>query len=571
MNKKSYFNRFKTSAAVSGLLAFMLFVFGPAETFFANSSELPFVYGEFSGWLWLFAVIFIIGASVVTALLPDKLHSLLIAILFGVCVCAYIQNMFLNKGLDLIGLNPDGYNVDKAKSGINIAVWVVIILIIVVIGMIKETGKKIITYGALFLLAVQVIAYLSLVISADKYCYHYPQTEYHLSGEEQYVLSTDSNIILFVVDSLSNRDLKNALNVKTDAIKDFKDFTYYTNMDCCYCGTYPSLTHMLTNCYVDMEVGVNDWTRSAWNDVNCDSFYKGMKTAGYKCLLYTPDLHIICGNNDPQELLDGKWSNFTDAPLEREVANSKVVKVMIKMAAYRMLPELMKNIVYVDMSEYSDAVRIIENPIMHENYDFGDKLLKEGISTYNGDKIFVVHHLMGTHLFKNDEFGKFKDGASYEETTLGCFYILGEYIQEMKKAGVYDQSTIIITADHGWEYGQQPVFFIKESGRSSDDMVMNNSPVTFHELLPTIARIADVNMDENGDTIYDFEPEELRERTLYIRNYLEEYPDVPYYGGGKVGTSNVYMGFTYTGDEGDLIEYLFDRPSKIIQMVDSYF
>lgn len=38
-----------------------------------------------------------------------------------------------------------------------------------------------------------------------------------------------------------------------------------------------------------------------------------------------------------------------------------------------------------------------------------------------------------------------------------------------------------------------------------------------------------------------------------------------------MGTSNVYMGFTYTGDENDLLEYLFDRTSEIINMIDSYF
>ena len=139
----------------------------------------------------------------------------------------------------------------------------------------------------------------------------------------------------------------------------------------------------------------------------------------------------------------------------------------------------------------------------------------------------------------------------------------------MKEAGVYDNSTVIITADHGWEYGQQPVFFIKEAGASSYSIEDTNAPASFHELLPTIARIAGVSMQ--GQTIYDFKPDELRERTLYIRNYMEEYTDVPYFGGDKVGTANVYMGFTYTGDEDDLLEYLFDRPSKIIQMVDSYF
>ncbi len=569
MDKKSYFQKLKTSAVVTGLAAFMLCIFSPAETFFANSSELPFVYGEFSGYLWMFAIVFVVGMSLVTALLPERIHAFIAALLFALSVCAYIQNMFLNKGLDLMGLNPDGYNADSSKAGINIAIWLIVLAIIVILGMIKGYGKKIVTYGALFLLAIQVIAYVSLIVPADDSCFDYPLAEYHLSGEDQYELSKDGNIVLFIVDSLSNRDLKNALDINPDALSEYNDFVYYTNMDCCYCGTYPSLTHMLTDNYVDMEAGVNDWTRSAWTDTNCEMFYENMKASGYKCLLYTPDLHIICGNNAPEGLLLGKWDNFTDAPLEREVANSKIVKVMVKMAAYRMLPEVMKNLAYVDLGEYSDAVRIIEDPVMHENYDFCDKLEQNGLSTHSGDKVFVVQHLMGTHLFKNDEFGKFKEGASYEETTLGCLYIVGEYLRQMKEAGVYDNSTIIITADHGWEYGQQPVFFIKEAGASYDEIVYNNAPASFHELLPTIASIAGIDMD--GQTIYDFKPDELRERTLYIRYYMDEYPDVPYFGGDKMGTSNIYMGFTYTGDEDVLREYLFDKPSKIIQMVDSYF
>ncbi len=571
MNIKTYLKNIKISVAVTGLLAFMLFVFCPAETYCANSLELPFVYGEFCGWLWLFAIAFVIVASAVTALLPDRLHSLIVAILLGLSVCAYIQNMFLNKGLDLIGLNPDGYTADSKKAGTNITVWLVIILIIVIIGIIKDNGKKIITYAALFLLAIQVIAYLSLMISADDSCFHYPKAEYHFSGEEQYDLSKDGNIVLFVVDSLSTRDLRRALGIKPDALNGFNDFVYYTNVDCCYCGTYPSLTHMLTDYYLDFEAGVNDWTYDAWSDANCKSFYEGMKNEGYRCLLYTPDLNIICGNNDPNELLADKWDNFTDEPFEREVANSRIVKVMIKMAAYRMLPQVMKDVAYVDISEYSDAVRVIDNPIMHENYDFGDKLEDGGISTHNGNKVFAVQHIMGIHSFKNDEYGKFKDNSTCDETTLGCLHILNEYIEQMKKAGVYDNSTIIITADHGWDMGQQPVFFLKEAEASSDKMQENNAPITFHELLPTIAQIAGVKMINDAATIYDYKQDELRERKLYIRFYMEDYPNVPYYGGGKDGTANVYLEFTYTGDEDDLLKYYFDKPSKIIPMVDSYF
>ena len=179
MKHKSYSHRFLSSLAVAGLVAFMLCIFCPAETFFANSTELPFVYGEFSWWLWLFAIVLTISASSVTAFLPDRLHAFVISLVFALSVCAYIQNMFLNKGLDLMGLNPDGYSVDSSKAGFNTVIWIIIIIIVVILGMIKAYGKKITTYGALFLLAIQVIAYVSLIIPADENCFKYPLAEYH--------------------------------------------------------------------------------------------------------------------------------------------------------------------------------------------------------------------------------------------------------------------------------------------------------------------------------------------------------------------------------------------------------
>ena len=210
MDKKSYFQKLKISVVVTGLFAFMLCIFSPAETFFANASELPFVYGEFSSYLWLFAIVFVVGMSLVTAILPERIHAFVTTLLFALSVCAYIQNMFLNKGLDLMGLNPDGYNADSSKAGVNIAIWLIVLVITVILGMVKDYGKKIVTYGALFLLAIQVIAYVSLIVAADDSCFDYPLAEFHLSGEDQYDLSKDGNIVLFVVDSLSNRDLRNA-------------------------------------------------------------------------------------------------------------------------------------------------------------------------------------------------------------------------------------------------------------------------------------------------------------------------------------------------------------------------
>ena len=567
---KKFGKRTLRSIPVIGLFMFMLFIFLPAEVLYANTKELPFVYGEFSKDLTILAVGITVAASLIISFLPDIIHRWLLTALFGIDLGAYVQYMFLNKGIDLMGQNPLGYNPPTNKIVTNIIIWIVILIVVIALEIITKKGKVALC-GALFIFAIQGVAMVSIIMGADDAFFEYPATEYHLSGEEQYTVSSDENIILFVVDCFSNRDLNNALAVKPDAIDMLNDFTRYTNEDAVYLGTFPSLDHMLTTEEVDFDKKINDWTKSVWTSDNCNYFYKGMKDAGYECNLYTPDLTILCAENSPEDLLADKWDNFTNAPLRREVDKKAIKNGVLKMAAYRIAPEFLKGRYYVTMSDYIDTVKILDDPLMHENYDFNSKLLENELVTKDDKKMFIVQHLMGTHLFKNDEYGNYKEEAGYEETALGCLNILHTYINDLKKVGAYDNSTIIITADHGWEYGQQPVFFVKEAGRENDKMEESDAPISHCELLPTIAEYAGMDPSPLGKTIYDFKPGEKRTRTLYIKNYFEEYPDVPTYDGSKTGSDNVHVGYTYTGDENELLKYLFDNPSEVIPMVDAYF
>lgn len=565
-----YIKRWGVSFCIIGTLAFILIIFLPIETFLSNSSEFQFIFGDFVPRLIMIFLSVTLALSTVSALLPDRIHKIISAIFFCICICAYVQYMFLNKGLDLMGVNPDGYKTDTKNIVINLTIWLVVTAFILIATLCGKR-KKLLLFGSFFLFSIQLLALVSILTKADTDCFEYPQTEYHLSGSEQYNVSGKENIIVFILDAFSDKALEDALNVNPDALDDLTDFTFYTNMDSCYCGTYPSMIHMFTNNELDFEASVNKWSYESWNSEKCRYFYDEMHNIGYTCNLYTPDLHVLCGGNEYDELLAGKWDNFTNAALDRETDRSAIQKTMLKMSLYRAMPKLMKNIFYVDMSDYSDVVKVVDNPIMHENYDFFEGLLNKRLSKDGKEKMFIVQHLMGTHLLKNDSYGMYKENAAEEETALGCIYIVNEYISQLKKLGVYDDSTIIITADHGWEYGQQPIFFIKEKGIKQDEITDNNSPVSFHELLPTFAYEAGMDSKPIGETIYSYSPKDLRERTLYVWDYRDEYPGVPYYDGSRMGYANVYVGYTYTGDENDLLDLLFEKPSVIIPMVDSYF
>ena len=59
----------------------------------------------------------------------------------------------------------------------------------------------------------------------------------------------------------------------------------------------------------------------------------------------------------------------------------------------------------------------------------------------------------------------------------------------MKDKGVYDNSTVIITADHGG-YGlyERPAVFVKMADTHNDVMQVNSDSVTFKNLYATMAR-----------------------------------------------------------------------------------
>lgn len=553
------------------LPGFMILIFGPAEIYFANATEFEFVYGEF-GWRMISAGLGLpIILGILTGFLPKTVQRIVSGLVVGISLAGYAQVMFLNKGLDLLGLNPDGYEPAEGSATTNLIIWIAIIVVITVLAIVIKNNKAMPGIAGV-MLAIQVVALVSLYAGAGEEAYQYPETEYHLSGSGQFEVAKDENVILFILDSFSNLDLENALAANPTILEPFHDFTYYNNEEAVYCGTYPSLMHMMTAVDPMLDVTVNEWTEAAWKGERSEYFYSSLKEAGVDVGLYTPDTNIICGTNDTADLLTGKFDNFGDDTLDRVVDNKTLCKTMAKMSAYRMSPEIMKNMFYVQLDEYKDVVRVVDNPIVHENYDFHDALLAEGLSVnHDVSKRLIVQHLMGTHLYENNEFGEYLENATPEQTSIGCLYVVTEYLDRLKELGAYDDATIIITADHGAGWGQQPIFFVKQPGRTAEEIEYNDAPISHDEMLATLADACGIDAAPIGKTIYDFSEGEQRTRTLYIRNFMEDYPEVQCYTGEKMGSTNVYQGFTYTGNEENLKELFWDGYDILVVMKDSYF
>ena len=545
----------------SFLLGFMILIFGPAEIFFANITEFEFLYGEFAGYMAILFLVSVLLLTAVLTILPEKIHRIVLSVIFGISLAGYLQIMFLNKNLDLLGVNPNGYQVQTSRWIGNMIIWLVVIAAVIALAILKkEIWKKLVLYLASFLICIQVVALVSLLATAPQEAYKRLQGSDRLSGEEQYTVSANENIIVFVLDYFSSLYLQQMLEVYPDGADCLHDFTYYSNADCTYYGTFPSLAHMLTGCEVDPTVSIDEWCRNIWENESTVNFYRELKGNNFKANVYTTDSNVLTSANGCKILRD-KVSNITNEPQEVSVNTGLLIKTLMKMSCYRMAPDVLKQQFYINVSEYSLIVEKLGDGILQTNSDFYAKLKEQGLKTDESSNYFIVQHLIGTHEFNTDENGNYREKTSVEETARGCMTIMEAYLNQLKELGVYDDATIIITADHGGcdKEDLQVIYFVKKPGETHEVSPVTNAPVSHCDLLPTVAQMAGLDYTKYGKSIFDFGQDEQRERTLWLRTEDPDYSEGAYYC------------YTYTGDILALITQIDEGPTTIKEMFESFF
>lgn len=553
----------------SFLLSFMIFVFGPAEIFFANVTEFTFLYQDFALQLAWYMLEMIAVCTLIILIMPGVVRRILISVLFGAAVAGYLQVMFWNKGLDLLGMLPEGYSIHPVRAVLNLIFWIVILgATFVLLWRRREWWKRMVRYISVFLLLVQGVALGSLYVTADESAYQYPDEAWVLSGEDQFTVSSNQNIILFIVDHMGSGTMDGAIQDYPDILDELHDFIYYPYDVCSYYSTYPSLPHMLTGCDLDMSMTVDDWLSSIWADENVGQLYENLQAENYAVNLYTPELMILTGTHDPSELLGGKVSNLVNTTQERELSYDVLYGCMVKMSCYRLTPEYCKPYFYTQMSEYADVVEIVNNPMQFYNWDFKEKLLEDGLTLSGDSNYFIIQHLSGLHDYNTDEDGDYNIGYTTSSPAVkGCMVIIGEYLRQLKELGVYDNTAVLITADHG--HGGEPAvpLLIKDFGTQNDTVTVLDAPITHCDLLSTLAELAGVDGTGvgSGRSVLTYEEGEERERWFWSRDYRDGYPDVQKYSGERTGSDNVFKGYLYEGG------VLVDDPDEIVPMVDSYF
>ena len=556
MDKNSYFKKFLANIPIVLLPIVSYLVLGPLEIYCGNRKDFSFSVGDFFGWFILIGILILLLISLLVALMPDKIAVVLKFLLFTFGILSYVQYMFLNSKLSEADGSPMNWNAINNTTLVNTIIWGGAIAVLIVLRVVlKKYWKNIELYIPIILIAMQLVAVISLIpnMLGSK-----NESELQMSGEKQFKIASKDNVIMFVMDTLGTQQLQAAMEQYPDLLDGLDDFTYFTNADCHYYCTFPSMTHIFTGEDFDFKMESNEWMKKSWESDRTKTFYDKLHKEGYECNLYSPDVKYEYGTCDN---LYGKFDNITN--LDIEVDELQLTKLLLKTSIYRYVPYLVKpsfevlTLEFGNVVAYKDGITAIE-----DNALFNAKLNEVGLTVDSSmNRAFIVQHLFGTHQpYTTDEYGGYIAEAEVNETVSGCINIFKNYVDKLKEVGLYDSATIILTADHGSWFGndEQPILIVKKASESHEKMVFSSAPVSFDDFQASILNYVGVDYKEFGTSFDDWNDGDERDRTVYMRMSDDNYPEV------KGSSFNVYYGYKYKTDKEELRKTVDDGPDEIL-------
>lgn len=509
---------------------------GPFELFAGNSEELDFSYTDFEfALIGLAVALTVVLSGLISQIGNTFIHRIVVSAIFIFGILSYLQNMFLNIQLYSEDGGPIDYDAIRPWIIFDTLFWALLAVAIAIVLIIRKNDFfKIIVYSSFVLSLIQVIAVISLFITVKTSI----GDRYFLSGDNELAVAKDENVILLVLDSFGAALLDEAIDNYPDLLDDFSDFTYYEDTSGVYPGTYPSMIHMLTGYNMKGNVTHAENIKTAWNTEDCNLFYQIMHENLDEVRLLTEDPSYYMGNFED---MVGKIDNVQKAGNVVDVNQIRIL--LLRVSAYKYMPYIVKKNFETFTWQFRKATGA---NLPESSTDYYYRMLKNsGLYVDNQlNSALIIKCLAGMHVtdYYIDEKMQINPDASIAQRVKANVILLSEYINQLKKLGVYDKATIIITADHGLDRDvDNVILFVKRANERHDKVVVNSAPIDHDDLMATIVDVVSDYEWKTGKPYWEYGENELRKRYRYVYNR-------------KAENTRSYLKYEYEGKAKDFIE-----------------
>ncbi|NDO50941.1 hypothetical protein FMM75_16550 [Lachnospiraceae bacterium MD335] len=495
-------------------------IFEPNQLMLHNLEEFSIPYVDFFCIMLVESIVLtVIYMLMGVFILSDRQFKAFGTIIFGVCVAGYIQGNFLNGDMLLMdGTVQTWTNVQKIMNSI---LWIAMIAVAFFInynGRHRTVCKRIVQCVCIYISLMQVLSLIFMIVTTE---FPKKENEFVLTTTGMLELNQKNNVVVFVLDWFDRQIMDDILEQDPQFTDNLKDFTDYTNTTSCYAYTSLAVPYLLTG--VEWEYGMDAKTYCDYAYEN-SSLLHDIQNENYSIGIYTGSEYV--GTSVNNMILN--YSNvFTQT-----LGYKKAFEAMNNTSKYKMAPFAVKQFYFYTTDDISQIVinsgeYSIDNDIIFHNELSHNKLSVDASDKYNG--AFRFYHLKGAHpLFTmNEAFEEVKENGTQLSQSRGAVKLVYQYLEEMKKLGVYDSATIIITADHGQNrsvmkkteiagsYGMTstPILYVKLPGEHHEKgPEKSTAPVSHTEFMATVAQAVGADAQDYGKTFEQIVENEERNR-----------------------------------------------------------
>lgn len=500
--------------------------------------------------LAVFAMFFLGSAAVMTAvflinkaIVREKEPNVYRAVTIGLSLvffAVYIQGNFLAG--DLPALDGSTILWDEYKTNDFITICVCVLLVLVIVLMLLKLKLKQ-TFHAVAVSAVLVFAMLTVSLITELISWNaFVRKDSIITTIDGFdTISEDENFIVILNDAVGSSEFKKVIEANPEYKKVFEDFTYFPDTLGGYPCTRDTIPLVLGGKLNKNEMAFDDFSSQAYND--SPLFYE-LTERGYDITLYESEL-IWYGSK-----------NFV-------ISNSTAYE-SYKLTPWFYLQEEMKYVKYkylpYGLKRHSDIESLDFNGVV-DKYIWDDRTV-HGMVTGTPvlekipEKSFKFIHTEGAHIpFKYDKDLNFLDEpGTYEQKIEATITMLNAYIERLKANDAYDNSVIILMADHGntnlnsstdMLVRGNPMFMVKGINEHHE-FTMSDKPLSYLDLIDIYGKLLD---EKTADEAVADIPDERERFFMWYRNFRLEYHMEEYVVTDKAWE---WQKFKKTGNEYDL-------------------
>lgn len=522
------FRQLEPAYVIWFVFCFMLFVYEPLLMYSTNKNDFWFDFGiMIFPTLVIFALFLLTGATLITAFYfitvklsrgKTGLYQCAVTALLVVFIATYIQGVYLSTSLPVLTGETIDWDQYLREDLITVALWV--ILETAAIALIVKFGTEpVVKWESRIAVAIAVMLLVGLMpqmIANDAFEKKDAliTTSAHFND-----ISTDQNFLILLVDAVEAEHFEAVLESNEEYRDVFKDFTYFSNTASVYPFTRDSMPLLLSGAVNRNEKEFGVFASEAYNS---SPLFERLEKENYDIGIYMAEpvwygerrFHIT---SDIKNDMASPYENMDFVMYFRQE---------MKYILFKYLPYAYKQYSQIEGFDFGMALEMY-----NYRYEGVYQLMLENPELVKKDRnVFQFVHLEGAHLpFQYDKDLNPIENGTYTQKIEATIKVVDTWLSRLKNCGTYDNSVILIMADHGYydvdhdSYGEEvlerfhPILLVK-GYQEEHELAESDVPVSHIDLMDAYMELLDGK--KSGELFQGIEPD--RKRQVIWQEYRSE-------------------------------------------------